>query len=221
MSHSWIIYSQFRNAILSNNLTVVEDLLRKGVDYDYRFDNTKIPALCISCKCGHYEMACLLLNYGCSVNQSDEHGRTALHFSCSFVFIDITRLLIHHRASVNASSFYDGTPLHLAVQQNSLGTKNDILHAYWIYIFISAQSWFDYSSSLERPRRNRTITDKHLCWLLANWVTSRWSTVWYPLEPTWMWKTTKVTRRYLSQSMVCKKTFHFATLFRSCGKGSK
>jgi len=117
----WTLYSQFQTAIQCNDLHAAECLLKQGLDSDYRFGNAKTPALCLSSKTGHYDLVRLLIDYGCSVNQCDENGLSALHFACSFIFVDIARLLIEHRANVDAVNLYGCTPLHLAVQHNSLG----------------------------------------------------------------------------------------------------
>lgn len=120
----WTLYSRFQTAIQFNDLTAAECLLRKGIDSDYRFGNARTPALCMSSKSGHYDLVRLLIDHGCSVNQSDENGFTALHFACIYIFVEIARLLVQHRANLEAVNLYGCTPLHLAVQHKSLGKGN-------------------------------------------------------------------------------------------------
>ena len=117
----WPLYSQFQVAIRFNDLKSIESLLKSGLDFDYRFGNTKEPALCICSKLGHYELARLLITNGCSVNLPDQNGTTALHFACIYIYVDIARLLIQNRANLDSVNLQGDTPLHLAVHQKSLG----------------------------------------------------------------------------------------------------
>ena len=130
MHISIALQCQLLNAIQDNDLELAEDLLRRdAVDPDTRFllgSENQVPAICLCVERGLYEMAKLLVEYGCSINQVDSCGYTPLHLASSHQFIDLVRLLIHHRANVNAVSNYGHTPLHLAAQQSSVGNKHSI-----------------------------------------------------------------------------------------------
>ena len=121
----WTLTSKLLLAIQDNDLEAAEDLLRQGsVDADTRFSmghGSQVPAICLCVERGLYQMAKLLIDYGCSVNQVDDSGYTALHFSVSHQFLDLVKLLIANRANVNAVSNYGQTALHLACQQSSVG----------------------------------------------------------------------------------------------------
>lgn len=120
----WALYSQLQTAIQFNDLQAAQCLLKRGLDSDYRFGAARTPALCISSKSGNFDLVRLLIDHGCSVNQSDENGQTALHFACSFISassLSISRLLLQHRANVDATNLYGSAPLHLTVMNSSIG----------------------------------------------------------------------------------------------------
>ena len=123
--HLWTLHSNLLLAIQDNDLDRAEDILRQDkVDPDVKFSigaGSNVPALSLCVERGLYQMAKLLIDYGCSVNQVDDSGYTALHFSVSHQFVDLVRLLISNRANVNAVSNYGQTALHLACQQSSVG----------------------------------------------------------------------------------------------------
>lgn len=117
----WALHSQFQTAVQFNDLTTIKYLLSNGLDCDVRLGTNNTPALCLASKSGNLEVVRLLVNNGCSVNQADMSGQTALHFACSNMFLEIARILIANRANLNTANSYGCTPLHLAVQNNSLG----------------------------------------------------------------------------------------------------
>lgn len=121
----WTLHSQLLIAIQDNDLDAAEDILKQeSFDPDVRFafgSGNQIPAICLCVERGLYQMAKLLIDYKCSINQVDDCGYTPLHFAASHQFYDLLTLLINHRANVNAVSNYGHTPLHLASQQSSVG----------------------------------------------------------------------------------------------------
>lgn len=119
----WTLHSQLLVAIQYNDTTAAQAILQQGVDPDIRFHigSHQMPAICLCAERGHYDLVKLLISFGCSINQMDDCGFTALHFACNHLFIDIVKLLIANRANTNATSNYGHTPLHQAVQQPSLG----------------------------------------------------------------------------------------------------
>lgn len=128
----WTLHSKLLLAIQDNDLERAEDILRQGVvDPDVKFSighGSNVPAICLCVERGLYQMAKLLIEYGCSVNQVDDSGYTALHFSVSHQFLDLVKLLIANRANVNAVSNYGQTALHLACQQSSVGEHSLLSH---------------------------------------------------------------------------------------------
>ena len=133
--NQWTLFCHFQAAILSNDVRRVDCLLKEGIDFDYRFGPTKTPALCLSCQSGHFFLVKLLIDHGCSINQSDQNGYTALHFACNYIFVEIARLLIKHRANVDAITPYGCVPLHIAVERNSLGWYITIVLYFRIVFF--------------------------------------------------------------------------------------
>lgn len=61
----------------------------------------------------------MLLDWGCSVNQSDTRGQTALHLAASRGQIELLELLLRNKASVRALDEQKRTPLHWAAQHSS------------------------------------------------------------------------------------------------------
>ncbi|CAG2112335.1 unnamed protein product [Medioppia subpectinata] len=118
----WTLHSQLLVAIQYNDSSTVETLLKSGVDSDTRFfsGTNQTPALCLCARTGHLDLVQLLLRYGCSANQTDAHGLSALHIACNHLFIEIAKLLVANRAAINMATNYGHIPLHLAAQQPSL-----------------------------------------------------------------------------------------------------
>ncbi|CAG2167923.1 unnamed protein product [Oppiella nova] len=119
----WTLHSQLLVAIQYNDSSTVESLLKRGVDSDTRihdYGTHHTPALCLCAQRGHLDLVRLLLSHGCSINQVDTQGLSALHFACNHLFVEIAKLLIGNRAQLNMASNYGHIPLHLAAQQPSL-----------------------------------------------------------------------------------------------------
>lgn len=125
MMEIWTLHSNLLLAIQDNDLESAEDILRQDhVDPDVKFNmgyGNQVPAICLCVERGLYQMAKLLIDYGCSVNQTDDLGYSPLHFAASHQFMDLMKLLVTNRANVNSVSNYGHTPLHLACQQSSVG----------------------------------------------------------------------------------------------------
>ena len=135
----WTLHSQLLVAIQYNDSSTAESILKQGVDSDVRFysGTHQTPALCLCAQRGHFDLVDLLLRYGCSTNQADNCGLSALHYACNHLFVEIAKLLIANRASLNLASNYGHIPLHLAAQQPSLG-----IVATCKYIFLISQQLF-------------------------------------------------------------------------------
>lgn len=61
----------------------------------------------------------LLLDWGCSVNQSDSRGQTALHLAASRGQTELLELLLRSKASVRTLDEQKRTALHWAAQHSS------------------------------------------------------------------------------------------------------
>lgn len=119
----WIQQSRLLVAIQNNDLKVAQSLLESGVDADLRFKvgPEKRPAICLCVERGHAQMAKLLLQYGCSINQNDPCGGfTPLHIASAHGHLEVAEILLKNRANVKVLDNFGHTPMHLASQHSSL-----------------------------------------------------------------------------------------------------
>lgn len=91
------------DAINSNDLALVRELLDKGADVDAteEDDYQNITNLMYASRDGKYEMVRLLLDYGANVNHKSYYGITALMFASTHGHYEIIKLLLDKGASVN------------------------------------------------------------------------------------------------------------------------
>jgi len=89
--------------------------------------NIALPPLKYATICNNSELAMLLIKFGASVDQSDDRGRTALHFAVSHMgyvrgmeseqwnaLVQLVQLLLDRGASVNLASEDGETPFYIA-----------------------------------------------------------------------------------------------------------
>uniref|UniRef100_T1JB51 SOCS box domain-containing protein n=1 Tax=Strigamia maritima TaxID=126957 RepID=T1JB51_STRMM len=112
-------------AIQTNDIKHVRQLLELGIDSDIRFQigSQKRPAICLCTERGNVQMGKyvqLLIQSGCSINQTDSSGLTPLHIAVSHGYKDLVFILLKSRANVKTVTPLGYTPLHLAAQRSSL-----------------------------------------------------------------------------------------------------
>lgn len=117
----WNLQSKLLVAIQSDDEIKVKQLLAAGVDCDVRFYSGSIrsPALCLCVERDSFNLVRLLLDSGCSVNQSDTRGQTALHLAAGRGDAEMIRLLLSKKASAKSLDERKRTPLHWAALRTS------------------------------------------------------------------------------------------------------
>ena len=140
----WNLQSQLLVAIQKDDAAKAKELLADGVDVDARFivSGGRRPALCLcverdSLDLGinyffyciqlhvynvgqHFVTVRLMLDFGCSVNQSDMRGQTALHLAASRGHVELLKLLLKNKASVKSLDEQKRTALHWAAQRDNV-----------------------------------------------------------------------------------------------------
>lgn len=132
MGSNWNLESQLLVAIQNDNLESARHvLIEKGLDADVRFRTgaQKRPAVCLCVERGNMPMVQLLLSKGCSINQADSTGFTALHIAASHGNPDLVALLLKHRANAKSVTAQGHTALHLAAQRPSVETVKMLVDA--------------------------------------------------------------------------------------------
>lgn len=122
MGTLWNLQSQFLVAIQNDDLPRVHRLLEQGLDPDLRFlvGSQKRPAVCLCAERDNVQLLKLLMQWGCSINQSDSSGLTALHIAANHSSEKMVGLLLKCRSHVNAVTVQGHTPLHMASQRHSV-----------------------------------------------------------------------------------------------------
>ena len=87
----------------SGNQSVVEELLKQGVDNVDTKDSDGRTALWTASFDGHSDVVELLLSHGADTEVRDEDGDTALHVACYKGHLNVVKCLIQARA-VNAKN---------------------------------------------------------------------------------------------------------------------
>eukprot|EP00056_Hartaetosiga_gracilis_P002163 m.51387 g.51387 ORF g.51387 m.51387 type:complete len:241 (+) comp10940_c0_seq1:2158-2880(+) len=102
-------------AISSNNIAEVEDLLRRGVDVNRKVFSHQYP-LHLAISLSHINVAKLILSHGADVNLQDVNGLSPLHIACKDAYPEAVELLLSQpNIEVDVQDFEDHvSPLHLA-----------------------------------------------------------------------------------------------------------
>jgi len=105
------------------NIGIVEMLLERGVDVNFKDKGGRIP-LHYAADGGNKELFELLLSKGADINAKTSHGMTPFHYANTK---EIAQLLLSKGADINANSGW-GTPLHMATCTNlrALGLFNSL-----------------------------------------------------------------------------------------------
>jgi len=125
--------SELRTAIKENNINLVKDLIKQGVDvnYDYVWHNT---ALHSASETGNLEIVKLLVDNGADVNarrhvhkdKSDKYYPLTIAITSDH--LDVAEFLVNQGANVNSCDEFYYTPLHflaLLSHWNYIGHKKD------------------------------------------------------------------------------------------------
>ena len=99
------------SAILTNNSSLVQDLLTNGADPNFYFRDN-LPALHLATRIGHTDIVEVLIAGGANPNIQDRNGWTALHLATLIEHTDIVEILIAGGANPNIQDINGRTALH-------------------------------------------------------------------------------------------------------------
>ena len=85
--------------------------------------------LCMTSRCGHLEVARLLLEAGADKDKFDHHGQTPLHLASYNGHLEVANLLLQSGADKDQFDHKDKTPLHLASGNGHLEVVRTLLEA--------------------------------------------------------------------------------------------
>ena len=110
-------WSALRDAIATNNMARLAQLLKKGVRLDVvsaHREDYRITPLILAAKEGRIAMFKMLVDKGADVHQTMSTGQSALHFAVEARRIDLVEHLVDLGVEVNTSSFFTESPMEIA-----------------------------------------------------------------------------------------------------------
>ncbi len=121
-----------RKAAMRGKSEVVDDLLGKGANVNYRKGGW--PVLMFVAREGHTEVARILLRHGADVNAMSTltgptGGATPLTVAAEHGHVDIVKLLLAHGADVNARNNHGSTALMYATEYGHPEVVNILLES--------------------------------------------------------------------------------------------
>ncbi|KAL8935901.1 MAG: hypothetical protein Q9216_005200 [Gyalolechia sp. 2 TL-2023] len=107
----WIV-----QAARDGNEEIIRKLLVSRADVQATHTSTRRHALAEASFHGHTRTADLLIDEGCSLEQTDSEGNTALHHACQQGHLAIAKSLIFHGAPIDATGSEGRSALHFAME---------------------------------------------------------------------------------------------------------
>ena len=86
-------------------------LLRKGVDVDARDSENGLSPLMVASWHGNEQVVRRILDYGASIDVTDNEGRTALSFAAEGGHEMVAQVLVEHKGNINIGDCHNQTPL--------------------------------------------------------------------------------------------------------------
>ncbi|MCX6774142.1 MAG: ankyrin repeat domain-containing protein [Candidatus Micrarchaeota archaeon] len=106
------------NAVLNDNITLAESMIKNGADVNVKFFNDTMLATVLESR-GNPDMANLLIENGADVNFKDSYNRTALITALRINYNETAKLAIEHGADLNAKDNDGSSALILALQNKN------------------------------------------------------------------------------------------------------
>jgi protein-serine/threonine kinase len=111
-------WSPLHYAVYNGNKHLVELFICNGADLDTQ-TNYKLSPLMITGQKGFDEVADMLINSGCDINQSDYCDNTALHYAALYGFVKVVDLLLRKPSTNATAKNKEGkTPIDIAKNQD-------------------------------------------------------------------------------------------------------
>ena len=99
-------------AIISGSYPMVEYLLDKGFDIEFKSKFSKYTPVMTAASLGSHKILSLLIERGANIHAKDIFGQNALLFAASRGYIANTTLLLEKGSSLTATDQDGNTPLH-------------------------------------------------------------------------------------------------------------
>ena len=133
VAFSYQIYGNDRDsplclAVKARNVTMINKLIEKGADLDFKNDGEKTALHC-AIELKSIEIVKILIHAGADVDVQACYGWTPLHWAVYVNSSEIVRLLLKSRADINAVNNYDYNALGLAVYYNRVEIAQDLVAA--------------------------------------------------------------------------------------------
>ena len=96
----WTLQNRFFEAIDTNKIKLMKELIHQGADVNICGDNGYRP-LSWALVVGYEEIACALIQAGADLNQKSPDGQTPLHLAVEHGYLDIAKTLIKKGVYVN------------------------------------------------------------------------------------------------------------------------
>jgi ankyrin repeat protein len=107
-------------SIISGSYPMVEYLLDKGFDIEFKSKFSKYTPVMTAASLGSHKILSLLIERGANIHATDIFGRNALLFAASCGYIANTTLLLEKGSSLTATDQDGNTPLHCAAISENL-----------------------------------------------------------------------------------------------------
>ncbi len=111
MKSSSSINKKFAQAVLSDNLELAKELIKKGADINIR-GNRNRTLLHIAAGSNKHGLTLLLINNGADVNARDSNGDSPLHMAALNLDMEIIKLLVEEGADINIRNRFGEIPLY-------------------------------------------------------------------------------------------------------------
>jgi len=106
-------YIQFKHAIKTGNIALLEALIYEGFDVDYH-ESTAIPALMLSILENQSSVTQVLLMHGANPNTQDVNKQTALHIAVKLKKYETIHLLLRYGADIYLKDLTNSSALDLS-----------------------------------------------------------------------------------------------------------
>jgi len=105
----------FEHACVYGMIQVVRRMLLEGADPNTITRYHDLAVLPIAIRCGHTNVARILLDFGARIEDHNDHSYSALHYAAYHGNLEIVHELLARGAEVNCIGANGSTPLHTAV----------------------------------------------------------------------------------------------------------
>lgn len=146
-------------AALYGQLRIVRYLIDSDRTMLHCVDNKGRTPLQLACRCGHAQIASLLLKAGADVEEVDVHGDTAIHYCSFYGYADCLKRLIKAGGDPTRCNKFGVTALHFAAHSGQLNCVQ--------YLIKCAPSLLHAHTSTGQLAMHKAAQGGHICVLKA------------------------------------------------------